>query len=165
MILAGCEPDLKLMHKKKKWPLFKVFSAKGRLKQAISSFLRDADAAREAVQLRLNKEGQEVCANRLICEGDNRKVGDRHNRRNERSEKAENEELALAYGTTPNDVKELRETFNLVDNDGGGTIDSKELARLLDILLMHREGEEIQELIDRVTSGMKEISFTDYIKA
>ena len=52
----------------------------------------------------------------------------------------------------------------MVDNNGDGTIDSNELTRLLDILGMRKDNEEIQDFIDTLTSGLKRISFADFIK-
>jgi Ca2+-binding EF-hand superfamily protein len=135
-----------------------LFSAgsKARFRNKIRQFLCDEAEIREEVRKRLTKEAQEADANRHLSE----------NRRSTNyNSYANNEELATFFSTTPSDLQELRETFSLVvDNNGDGTIDSNELTRLLDILGMRKDNEEIQDFIDTLTSGLKRISFADFIK-
>ena len=137
--------------------MFRLFSAgsKARFRNKIRQFLCDEAEVREAVRKRLTKEAQEAEANRHLSE----------NRRSTNyNSYANNEELATFFNTTTSDIQELRETFGLVDNNGDGTIDSNELTRLLDILGMRKDNEEIQDFIDTLTSGLKRISFSDFIK-
>jgi len=156
-LLAGSELDIEELLGKKIWPMFRLFSAgsKARFRNKIRQFLCDEAEVREEVRKRLTKEAQEADANRHLSE----------NRRSTNyNSYASNEELATFFSTTASDIQELRETFSLVDNNGDGTIDSNELTRLLDILGMRKDNEEIQDFIDTLTSGLKRISFADFIK-
>ena len=156
-LLAGSELDIEELLGKKIWPIFRLFSAgsKARFRNKIRQFLCDEAEIREEVRKRLTKEAQEADANRHLSE----------NRRSTNyNSYANNKELATFFSTTPSDLQELRETFSLVDNNGDGTIDSNELTRLLDILGMRKDNEEIQDFIDTLTSGLKRISFADFIK-
>lgn len=53
-------------------------------------------------------------------------------------------------GLTPEEVSELREIFNLVDRDSGGTISKGELAELMVTLGIRATSEELDLMIREV---------------
>ena len=72
-------------------------------------------------------------------------------------------DLAIENGVDPVEISELREIFELVDDDKGGSIDCDELGKLLTILGMNLSHAEVDLLIEMIdTSGEKEISFSDF---
>eukprot|EP00937_MAST-01D_sp_MAST-1D-sp2_P000214 g214.t1 len=67
------------------------------------------------------------------------------------------------------ELKTLREIFNLVDADGGGTIDSEELERLMDLVGGFGAGgydpETAMTMIRQVdTTGTGEVHFDDFVR-
>ena len=66
---------------------------------------------------------------------------------------------------TPEEVAEFREIFNLVDLDGGGSIDLDELRELMDLLGMNASKDEMEAMVNEIDSeGTGEISFHDFVK-
>lgn len=66
---------------------------------------------------------------------------------------------------TPEEVAEFREIFNLVDLDGGGSIDLDELRELMDLLGMNASKDEMEAMVNEIDSqGTGEISFRDFVK-
>ena len=66
---------------------------------------------------------------------------------------------------TPEEVAEFREIFNLVDLDGGGSIDLDELKDLMDLLGMNATKDEMEAMVNEIDSeGKGEISFHDFVK-
>ena len=66
---------------------------------------------------------------------------------------------------TPEEVAEFREIFNLVDLDGGGSIDLDELKDLMDLLGMNASKDEMEAMVNEIDSeGTGEISFHDFVK-
>jgi Ca2+-binding EF-hand superfamily protein len=56
-------------------------------------------------------------------------------------------------------------SFNLVDLDGGGSIDSEELSELMDLLGMQATEEEMNAMLQEIDSkGTGEISFEDFVR-
>ena len=81
-------------------------------------------------------------------------------------EAQENVNLAKSFNTTPDKIQEVREMFQLVDLDHGGSIDANEFGKLLELLGMQRSQEEIQEMVDKIdTTGQGEVFFPDFVKA
>ena len=65
---------------------------------------------------------------------------------------------------TPEEVAEFREIFNLVDLDGGGSIDLDELKDLMDLLGMNATKDEMEAMVNEIDSeGKGEISFHDFV--
>ena len=78
----------------------------------------------------------------------------------------ENEKLAIEFMTTPQEVQEFREMFQLVDLDHGGSIDAEEFGKLLSLLGMEKSEEEIQDMVDKIdTTGEGEVFFPDFARA
>ena len=53
---------------------------------------------------------------------------------------------------TPEEVAEFREIFNLVDLDGGGSIDLDELRELMDLLGMNASKDEMEAMVNEIDS-------------
>ena len=51
---------------------------------------------------------------------------------------------------TPEEVAEFREIFNLVDLDGGGSIDLDELRELMDLLGMNASKDEMEAMVNEI---------------
>lgn len=65
---------------------------------------------------------------------------------------------------TPGEIAELREIFNLVDKDGGGSISKQELADLMGTLGIRATPEEIDLMVREVDSdGSGDISFNEFL--
>merc|ERR1711881_409607 len=63
-------------------------------------------------------------------------------------------------------VEESREIFDLIDLDGGGSLDAEEMMKLMDMLGMMALEEEVYELIEQIdTTGEGEVFFEDFVKA
>ena len=63
------------------------------------------------------------------------------------------------------EVQEFREIFNLVDRDGGGTIDTKELEQLMDLVGVNASEDEVQAMVEEIDStGAGEIEFEDFLR-
>ena len=68
-------------------------------------------------------------------------------------------------GLSQSELSEFREIFNLVDLDGGGSIDLEELRELMELLGMDASKDEMAAMvaeIDSTNSG--EITFLDFVK-
>ena len=66
---------------------------------------------------------------------------------------------------TPEEIAEFREIFNLVDLDGGGSIDAEELRELMDLLGMQASEDEMNAMLQEIDSnGTGEISFEDFVR-
>ena len=60
----------------------------------------------------------------------------------------------------------IREIFNLIDLDGGGTLDAEEMMKMMDMLGMMAMEDEVKELIEQIdSSGEGEVSFADFVVA
>jgi calmodulin len=76
-----------------------------------------------------------------------------------------NKILMEGSSATPEEIAEFREIFNLVDLDGGGSIDSEELRELMDLLGMQASEEEMGAMLQEIDSnGTGEISFEDFVR-
>ena len=59
-----------------------------------------------------------------------------------------------------------REIFDLIDLDGGGSLDAEEMMKLMDMLGMLAMEEEVIELIEQIDStGDGEVYFEDFVEA
>lgn len=54
------------------------------------------------------------------------------------------------------EIAEFREIFNLVDKDGGGTINKAELGELMDTLGIDADPDEIDHMISEIDQGLKD---------
>ena len=71
-----------------------------------------------------------------------------------------NEEVVERTGASLAEVKEYREIFQLVDLDGGGSIDDEELGELMDLLGMNATKEEVNTMLNEIDStGTGEVFF------
>eukprot|EP00945_MAST-04E_sp_MAST-4E-sp1_P006409 g6409.t1 len=62
-------------------------------------------------------------------------------------------------------VKECREMFNLIDLDGGGSLDAEEMMKLMDLMGMMALESEVQELIEKIDqTGEGEVVFSDFVR-
>lgn len=67
-------------------------------------------------------------------------------------------------GLSAEEIAELREIFNLVDKDGGGTISKGELAELMATLGVRASSEELDVMIREVDiDGNGEIDFNEFV--
>ena len=58
------------------------------------------------------------------------------------------------------------EIFDLIDLDGGGSLDAEEMMKLMDMLGMLAMEEEVIELIEQIDStGDGEVYFEDFVEA
>eukprot|EP01035_Chromulina_nebulosa_P018704 gene18704-24463_t len=65
---------------------------------------------------------------------------------------------------TPEEIAEFREIFNLVDKDGGGTINKTELAELMDTLGIDASTEDIDQMISEIDAdGNGDIDFEEFV--
>mmetsp|Transcript_87200 Transcript_87200/g.241823 ORF Transcript_87200/g.241823 Transcript_87200/m.241823 type:complete len:171 (+) Transcript_87200:68-580(+) len=63
------------------------------------------------------------------------------------------------------DLKEFREIFDLVDTDGGGSIGTEELARLMDTLGIRTTPEELKLMVSEIDeNGNGEIDFEEFVQ-
>ena len=63
------------------------------------------------------------------------------------------------------EVQEFREIFNLVDRDGGGSIDVKELEQLMDLVGVNATEDEVTAMVEEIDStGAGEIEFEDFLR-
>ncbi len=69
--------------------------------------------------------------------------------------------FSLFFQTQKHKTKN-REIFNLVDKDGGGTINKAELAELMDTLGIDASPEEIDAMIDEIDEGNNKIIISCY---
>jgi len=71
----------------------------------------------------------------------------------------------MAAAVSAQEVQEFREIFNLVDRDGGGTIDTKELEQLMDLVGVNASEDEVQAMVEEIdTTGAGEIEFEDFLR-
>jgi Ca2+-binding EF-hand superfamily protein len=72
---------------------------------------------------------------------------------------------ASSAAVSAQEVQEFREIFNLVDRDGGGTIDTKELEQLMDLVGVNASEDEVQAMVEEIdTTGAGEIEFEDFLR-
>lgn len=68
-------------------------------------------------------------------------------------------------GATMKEVNELREMFELVDQDKGGSIDGDELKKLTELLNMDTSRQELDDMMSEIdTTGTGEIFFPDFVR-
>jgi len=176
------------------WPVFPLFRGsrdwvKGvktkemgmmRFFESIEEAIKDKDTVAQRVEDRKTHEYQMLIANRFEAieeeDGDEDEDGENEGGGDDEREEEEamtpgggaqgNEEVAKKYDTTPNEIQEYREMFQLVDLDHGGSIDAEEFGKLLSLLGMEKSEEEIQEMVDKIdTTGEGEVFFPDFARA
>ncbi|CEL99811.1 unnamed protein product [Vitrella brassicaformis CCMP3155] len=71
----------------------------------------------------------------------------------------------MASNLTDDDIREFREIFNLVDTDGGGSISTDELGKLMETLGIPTTQEELQLMVSEIDdNGDGEIDFDEFVK-
>eukprot|EP00736_Rhodelphis_marinus_P012896 Rmarinus@m.15970 len=66
---------------------------------------------------------------------------------------------------SPEELQEFREIFNLVDADGGGTIEAEELQQLMEMLGLRPSREEVEEMVKEIDEdGNGEIDFDEFVQ-
>lgn len=190
MLLSGQSiPINTLVSSKRHWPPFLLYSkGKRRLQKTVEEVLRDKNSVKARVDAQIESDYQIMMANRFASgldyedsstddggeestvasgtEASNSVATEMEKKDLEEKLRVENEELAIKFNANFNEVVELREIFNLVDLDSGGTIDAEELGKLLDLLGMHKDEDEIQEMLSFIdTTGKGEVMFADFVRA
>ena len=169
LLLSG-EPVTVDLEGKKTWPQFHLFHpGRRRLQNKIELLVQDEDAVKKQTEERLQADEVAIMANRyagsIDDEEGNEFVSHDQAKTSSRIDK-ENDELALKYGLSRTEVLELREIFQLVDLDGGGTIDAEEMGKLLDLLGMQKAEDEIEEIMNAIDkTGSGEVNFKDFVWA
>jgi len=73
-------------------------------------------------------------------------------------------EIAAKRGLSNEEVKEYREAFKMFDEDGDGTITTKELGRVMETLGQKPTEQELRDMINEVDSdGNGEIDFDEFL--
>jgi hypothetical protein len=69
-----------------------------------------------------------------------------------------------SYGLSPEDIKEFREMFQLVDSDGGGSIGRDEVLDLMRLVGYQCTEEEVDDMISEIDEdGNMEIDFDEFV--
>lgn len=156
---------------KKSWPPFMPYaSGKVRFRDAIERSMRDADGTRDLLDERFHADQVTMMANRYAASDDggnddnNPNGGDDDRDERLRRNKLKNVKLASAHNATSTKIQELREIFQLVDLDGGGTIAAAEMGKLLELMGMSKDEDEIREIMSSIdTVGDGEVNFPDFV--
>ena len=172
----------------RKWPVFSLYKNKAsrtKLFEMVEEAMKDPEGTQARAHRQKELERQLVLANRYNiseAEGegdddiDDGKGGSDEDDSDDdddsdapmtvEEELQENVDLAAAWSSTAQEVQEFREMFQLVDLDHGGSIDSEELGKLLDLLGMSKSEEEVVELVRKIdTTESDEVFFPDFVRA
>ena len=77
---------------------------------------------------------------------------------------AEDVEMGKQYGLDPSKVREFREVFQIVDQDGSGQIGKEEVTSLLKMLGAPKSDEEVEAMVKEVDAdGSGEIDFGEFL--
>lgn len=70
-----------------------------------------------------------------------------------------------AVELTEEEVREFREVFDLVDKDGGGTIEAKEVKELMELLGLQPKQSEVEAMIAEIDiDGNGEVDFEEFLQ-
>lgn len=187
-LLAGTLLHVEVSNERK-WPVFSLYknkAARAKLFEVVEEAMKDQAGTVARVKLQKEAEHQLNLANRYDIgaedddedgskggdgsgsgeDGDESDDDDDDEPMTVEEELEENRELAEKYNTTPQEVQEFREMFQLVDLDHGGSIDSEELGKLLDLLGMAKSEEEVVEMVRKIdTTDSDEVFFPDFVRA
>jgi Ca2+-binding EF-hand superfamily protein len=154
-----------------RWPMFMLYT-KGidRIRDTMLTYFLDENKVQKQVALRVRKEEAETSATKMMEEPDDSSGSEGSESDTSLSQSESTRTLSKQREDDDTDsaleMGDLREVFNLVDSDGGGTIDAGELGQLLHLLGMPKDEVEIKQLISTITdSPSGEFSFREFAQS